>query len=141
MCTARLGPTPRLLLWRAPDHQRSLLEAQSLSCPLHGAPGSWSEILSSGIPTGDSQTPSSWLQGSMSEFKVPDREYGLQPVETLLQALWSVPPGVGSLTKRGSTPLVPSQALCSVSIQEEGQNQVRCCSHTGMRGNLGAGRL
>lgn len=56
--TARFVLTSLLLLKRAPNSQRSLLEAQSPSCPFNGAPSSWFEILGSGIPTRDSQTPS-----------------------------------------------------------------------------------
>lgn len=42
--------------------------------------GSWFQVMSSGIPIGGSQTPSSQLQGSMSEFKVPNSEYELWPI-------------------------------------------------------------
>lgn len=85
--TARPGLTQLLLGW-APNPWRNLLSARSPGCLCTGALGSESEVLSSGIPVGGSQTPSSWLPGSVSEFEIPDSECRRRSGEAPLHALW-----------------------------------------------------
>lgn len=60
--TSRPGLTQLLLGW-APNPWGNLLSARPPGWLCTGALGSESEVLSSGIPVGGSQTPSSWLPG------------------------------------------------------------------------------
>ena len=128
--TASPGLTQLLLRW-APDPPGTSLPAHSPSCPNFEAFCSWFEVLRFRIPRCRfSRLPvvASKIQYLNSKPQIHNTGSGL--LDSLLRALRFVPPGVGSLTKTGSTPLAPSQALYSVSIRKEGQNQVRCWTYS-----------
>lgn len=118
-------PTASQLGSQPPEN---LLSDQCPSCSHFGVLASRFEVLSSGFPFGAPgfQTLGSWVQCLNVKSQIQNMGSGLEKLSSKPRGLCLL---VLAPSRKGSIPLSPSQALCSLSIQGGGQNQVRCWSH------------